>query len=75
MLPHELAALPVGTRIKLALDGFSGYDYGTVAQTGVTVRLDWDEHTEAPEATLVDTASSLWYDFIKDISLVEGENQ
>lgn len=71
MLPHELSALPVGTRVKLSvgLGNIQDFDYGVIAQTGVTVLINWDEHEFLPEGTYVDTASSSWTEFIRDIYL------
>ena len=80
MTPQELAALPVGTRIKYSLapvveplpdETEWGYDYGTIERSGTQVLVAWDAIDEFADVSqsFIDTSSLFWAKFIEDISL------
>ncbi|MDA4112103.1 MAG: hypothetical protein OK439_06155 [Thaumarchaeota archaeon] len=80
MTLEELAGLPEGARISFVEDEQVIQDeiirtlsYGTVVQSGRSIRIDWD--TSDPErgipcTTLIDTNSKSWAKFVADIEKV-----
>jgi hypothetical protein len=82
MTPEELAALPLGTRVKFLEDEnqihdevIRTYSYGTIKRAGAVAEIYWDDFDKVegvPSATIVDTKSSVWRDFIENTSLEES---
>jgi hypothetical protein len=78
MTPKELAALPVGTRVKLNLVPFWrdrvddqvydwGYDYGVINKSGVEPHIRWEEGS--PSESIIYTQSDAFFALISDISI------
>lgn len=79
MTPTELAALPAGTRVRFLEDEnviqdevIQTFSYGVIEQAGAMPQIAWDD-TDGPSATIVDTKSSFWYNFIECLSLEEAQ--
>lgn len=74
MTPHELAVLPVGTRVRFDLrvdeNDAPAYDHGTVRAAGVTCSIEWDaQRGVSPVTSIIDTRSVHWKHFITDLAL------
>jgi hypothetical protein len=75
MTPQELAALPVGTRVRLLIEDMvslgdgeverlgKSYEFGTVVLQSSIVHVTWD----SGPASLIDTKSKVWEPFIADM--------
>jgi hypothetical protein len=58
--PQELAALPVGSIVRLEYED-CGFEEGEIVQAGQTVQILWPQ---SKCTNVLDTNSKGWYDFI-----------
>jgi hypothetical protein len=69
MTLQELAALPVGTKVRLFVEACESkgaqYEYGVVNSSGVTMSITWDDDVR----NLIDTKSQSWFHFVADMEL------
>jgi hypothetical protein len=61
MTLQELAALPVGAKLRQVLPGLS--EYGTIVVAGKQAQIAW----ESGSTTLLDTQSVVWAHFVADL--------
>lgn len=73
MTLQELAALPVGTRVRLFIEETlvhdeitRVYDYGTIESVGVPTHVAWD----GGPLLYIDSKSPGWSDFVGDMEVV-----
>jgi hypothetical protein len=76
MTLEQLAALPVGAKIRLWMDRFTiqdektdVYDYGEIVVAGPVVTVEWD----GGYSSYIDTKCQTWNAFVRDID--EDPNQ
>lgn len=71
MTPQELAALPIGTRVRYLVETEPlEYDYGTVKVNGMMPQIEWDaKDVYEAKTNLIDLTRPAWIRFIEDISL------
>jgi hypothetical protein len=61
MTPQELAALPVGSIVRMKYDDGTPDEEGEIVQAGQTVHILWPQ---SHCTNVLDTNSKGWYDFI-----------
>jgi|HubBroStandDraft_2_1064218.scaffolds.fasta_scaffold72801_4 hypothetical protein len=73
MTREQLAALPVGAKIRLWVDRFTVgdetvdvYEFGEIVVSGAVVTVAWEGNNDTV-SSFIDTKSPTWDPFVRDI--------